>query len=532
MTKCSLAIVSLILAIGVRAQQITLYFNFDSYNVSKEHSLEIEKFLRANTKGEFVLEAYTDSLGSLVYNQNLSDKRAGAILKQVQGVSPNCVIKTLSNGETQSFDPVQRKNRKVVLRVKEKVNAVAPVLKAPQVFLISNSADTVLECAEGTKIKIPKGSFAVSQDTGTTIELRVTEYYKLNDILKARLTTTSNDRTLATGGMLYVEAFVNGKKCKLAQGKYLGLGFKGIGEGDGMQVFNGEENHGEVNWIAQDNSIPGDVFAGESTVFGKGEVFLLVENMPEFPGGKVGLKQYFTENLKYPLVAMQAEAQGKVYISFVIENDGSVNNVKIVRGIYPVLDYEAYRVVAAMPKWKPGTQRGENVRVAYTLPIEFNLGMDYTIDSTNQVFTREELADIMDTVYNTVAPVTLKEREQMADYYLWTAKMDWINCDKYIGCGGANLFVGVESEYETVTAIFNNEKTIASAVFFDEKAMNRSFRGLPKHQDIILVGVRHTAEGVYLGLIKTKASNQPITIDYHKVEGLDFRELLEGELKN
>ena len=97
----------------------------------------------------------------------------------------------------------------------------------------------------------------------------------------------------------------------------------------------------------------------------------VVEDMPSFPGGNVS--KWIAKNVKYPVLAMENGIQGKVFIQFVIERDGSITDVKVVRGVDASLDKEAVRVVQSMPKWKPGKQRGKPVRVAYTLPINFQL---------------------------------------------------------------------------------------------------------------------------------------------------------------
>jgi len=104
---------------------------------------------------------------------------------------------------------------------------------------------------------------------------------------------------------------------------------------------------------------------------GEAEVFVVVEDMPQFPGGNV--QKWIAKNVKYPVLAMENGIQGKVYIQFVIEKDGSITDVKVVRGVDASLDKEAVRVVQAMPKWKPGKQRNKPVRVSYTLPINFQL---------------------------------------------------------------------------------------------------------------------------------------------------------------
>lgn len=103
------------------------------------------------------------------------------------------------------------------------------------------------------------------------------------------------------------------------------------------------------------------------------EIFVSVEKMPEFPGGEEKLYKYLRDNLKYPDMATQQNIQGKVYVQFVVEKDGSIANPKVLRDIGGGCGDEALRVVRAMPKWNPGIQRTKKVRVQYTLPVNFQL---------------------------------------------------------------------------------------------------------------------------------------------------------------
>ncbi len=103
------------------------------------------------------------------------------------------------------------------------------------------------------------------------------------------------------------------------------------------------------------------------------EIFTVVESMPEFPGGMGELMKYLATNIKYPPLAKESGIQGRVFINFVVEPDGKISNVKVLRGIGGGCDEEAVRVVESMPKWKAGKQRGKPVRVSYNLPVKFTL---------------------------------------------------------------------------------------------------------------------------------------------------------------
>ena len=102
-------------------------------------------------------------------------------------------------------------------------------------------------------------------------------------------------------------------------------------------------------------------------------IFTVVENDPEFPGGMEALYKYLGENIKYPSIAKENNITGKVYVTFVVEKDGSIANPRILRDIGGGCGQEAIRVIKSMPKWKAGKQRGKPVRVQFNLPVSFNL---------------------------------------------------------------------------------------------------------------------------------------------------------------
>jgi protein TonB len=103
------------------------------------------------------------------------------------------------------------------------------------------------------------------------------------------------------------------------------------------------------------------------------QIFVFVEEYPEFPNGEENLYKYLGSNIKYPHEALENGIQGTVVVKFVVEKDGSISNVKAVRKIGGGCDEEAVRVVKRMPRWKPGKQSGKPVRTEFTLPIQFKL---------------------------------------------------------------------------------------------------------------------------------------------------------------
>lgn len=103
------------------------------------------------------------------------------------------------------------------------------------------------------------------------------------------------------------------------------------------------------------------------------QIFTTVEQQPEFPGGVSQMYKYIGENIKYPSAAQRANVSGKVFVKFVVEKDGSIGDISVLKGIGFGCDEEATRVIKSMPKWSPGRQNGRNVRVYFTMPISFRL---------------------------------------------------------------------------------------------------------------------------------------------------------------
>ena len=135
----------------------------------------------------------------------------------------------------------------------------------------------------------------------------------------------------------------------------------------GAFTVEGNDETAEVKHVEEKIAEPEPVKEEETKVFD------VVEQMPSFPGGPSALMQYLSSNIKYPVVAEENGVQGRVVCTFVVEKDGSITDVRVVKSVDPSLDKEAVRVVKSMPKWIPGKQNGSAVRVKYTVPVTFRL---------------------------------------------------------------------------------------------------------------------------------------------------------------
>lgn len=138
-----------------------------------------------------------------------------------------------------------------------------------------------------------------------------------------------------------------------------------------------QDTNSEINLNTQD-APPSDVDWVDIGEYEIGEadtsqVFMVVEEGPEFPGGTMALLEYLAKTIKYPQNCRDEKIQGRVLVSFIVEKDGSMTGFEVVKSVHPDLDAEALKVLKAMPAWKPGTQHGEKVRVKFTVPVNFRL---------------------------------------------------------------------------------------------------------------------------------------------------------------
>lgn len=142
---------------------------------------------------------------------------------------------------------------------------------------------------------------------------------------------------------------------------------------------------------ASQATVPDDKPKVNTAEMNENTVFMVVEKMPQFTGGDPALIKYLNENVRYPVKAQENNIQGRIICQFVVDTDGSITNVEVVRSVDASLDAEAVRVITAMPKWTPGEQRGEKVRVRYTMPINFKLQGEPTKKRTDFDPTKKPL---------------------------------------------------------------------------------------------------------------------------------------------
>ena len=269
------------------------------------------------------------------------------------------------SGMSNNFSLILTKKRIKMITKNEKAKglwwrllATLPVLA---ILMIANTKVTAQEkTADDKKINVEiGGQFAVFGDDGKPLQLTDTTIY-------------ADDGTYIT--MESSDAFdpITGEPCK----KLTVTSFSADGTpGNDFFITEAKKNGDTTMYNIETFSVSGSLFETllDVATSTKDTVYQIAEEMPEFPGGVEALMDFVGKNVKYPEEAKEKEISGRVFVSFVIEKDGSVSNVKVLRGIGGGCDEEAVRVIKGMPKWKPGIQKGKPVRVSYMMPINFKL---------------------------------------------------------------------------------------------------------------------------------------------------------------
>jgi TonB family protein len=517
-------ILTVILTINLFAQQTineTVFFDYNKYDLTANAMNILDKCYDKIKDSDFrqiTIIGHTDADGSDSYNMTLSENRTKTVLNYFlsKGISMD-KIKIQFFGEKKPIskndnDLDKQQNRRVEIVIEQgNSDSELQFNKHSQFFLISTDKDTILNCAEGTIIKIKANSF-VSEKTGKPIagivKFSVTEFYKISDILLSNLSTTSNGQLLETGGMVNITATSNNENLKLKKGQSIEIQFPTKQKENDMQLFSGEwENENHINWIPQTSA--------------QQQVFVVVEEMPKFSGDENDISRFLSSTIKYPPQARELGLQGIVYVSFVINEIGEVTEPRIARGVAPDLDEAALNAIRKMPNWTPGKQRGQNVSVQMTLPVKFDLG-DNSYGDTSLVWE----GSFKERFEKSFADTTIEKASSgNIMYYVFNStQLGWINCDRFIKVSPkTNYIVKLDKDIDNVKIVFDRYKSVMDV--FPKNGVY-TFNNVPVGEKITIVAIKRVDNKPYLAVKQTKTSSQvekdllfqPVTMEMLQTE--------------
>ena len=246
-----------------------------------------------------------------------------------------------------------------------KVNDLASIMKTDEVKSVENSSEEKFKLSgqvmsANTKKPVIGASIVVRGTTNGTLsdadgkfELQV----KKDDVLMVSYIGLQT-QSLLVAGQANLVVWMKDDVQSMEEMLVVGMAQDGVG------AKSADPNKKVVQVVEVPNDKP---------VIQEGEIFTVVEEMPQFPGGMGEAMKFLAQNIKYPAVAQQAKIEGRVIVQFLVKENGKVADIKVMRGVSPELDAEAMRVVGLMPDWIPGKQRGKAVAVKYTMPIMFRL---------------------------------------------------------------------------------------------------------------------------------------------------------------
>ena len=414
------------------------------------------------------------------------------------------------------------------------------VKKQPQKIKVNTAEDFKITLKEGTIISIPKNAFLeekTKKQVSGNIELSITEYYKLSDLLLANLTTKSNDKILETGGMLYIEARKNGLKLKLRPQSRMNIIFNSSGK-QNMQLFKGEKDDSdEINWkLNAPEGTTSEVDDVIDTLTGRIENTVLtlnsVEEVPIYPNCEDGSNEERKNCMetaikklvsrKYDLsIAEDLNLSGNhtIRTSFEIDKEGNIGKIE-ARASHRKLAEEAIRVIELLPKLKPGKLKGEAVDVKYYFPIHIQL-QGKTVDQSTSVTLKSDKGFIATFNKKSISDLNNSNIER---YTLATSNLGWINCDRFVNSKKRKIKYKLkikDSEGANVKMVFKSMSSILPSNKIDK---NYSFGEIPIDEDVILFAIKKKDGKLFLG-IKEVTTEMVSEID------LKFKEVSIKELK-
>lgn len=377
-----------------------------------------------------------------------------------------------------------------------------------QDFAVNTNFDTTILCKEGTVIKIKHSSFLIASNLTEAkgiITFQVKEFYKLSDIISARLTTHSNDNILETGGMLFIQAVSDGQLCKLKDNSPIEISFPFTEKKDSMLLFSGSWTNQKVNW----ELLPPD----------EANQIQIVEEVASFPGGSNALINFIQRNLTYPDSLADMGTGGMVQMDFVIDETGKAKDVNFKNRSQKGFKDAILKTFSKMPIWKPAKRNGVPIKSTYSQSITFYNEEQNTNDT---LFKSDFEATINDTNINQVKTADIRQ------YIFSTSKLGWINCDRfynnptprtdfYVDCGNYTE-LDINLVFHSFKAVLNNSASKPIA----------KFQNIPDNEAVTIVVVKKINNDTFVSLTESNTNLKSISnLAFEKVTMEKLKQKLE-----
>jgi hypothetical protein len=369
-----------------------------------------------------------------------------------------------------------------------------------QPISISAAKDTSITYRQGTVLYIKANSF-VNEKTGKPVSGKVTvkvkEYYKLSDMILAGLSTTSDGSLLTTGGMLYVEAFANGQKCKLAPQSAMQISFPGKPDAK-MKLYSGASKKDAINWKLQTATDTVKVRLVEETSSGISAWYTAPD-----------LKIILPDNVKNSVAI----------VKYTIGTNGKVKDAAIVKSINPETDAAILKGFGKLSNLTPAYRDGQAVDITYEVAVAISGGEDSDSKISVNYLRNEQNVTITPTRVDTLV---------LTGTLLSTSNLGWINCDK-IWEGDpekVNYAINLEnSEEARVTVIFHKYKAMLGRSTSEQTLVINS---MPKDEEVTLVAIKAIGNQYYIAIKETRISKIDEKLDFEKTSFLEIEKKIKS----
>ena len=355
-----------------------------------------------------------------------------------------------------------------------------------QQYKINAQIDTILTCQEGTVIKVKHSSFVlVSDQTEVTgaIKFQVKEFYKISDILSARLSTHANDNILETGGMLFIQATADGQLCKLKDNSTIEIFFPFTEKKENMLLFTGSWINQKINW----EPFPAKAINQKSNT----------DEIAAFLGGPIALKNFMLRNLVYPDSLSDLGIGGIVHINFIIDEKGKATDVTFKNPSQKGFRNAILNTLAKMPVWKPANRNGIPVKSVYSQSITFDNGEQGISDTTYKKYFEATTNDHIIYKLGT---------SDIQQYVFSASKLGWINCDRFYNSPKPKIDFYVDcGEYTEldIKLVFHSFKAVLGNF---SPATTFKFPNLPVDEDLTVVVVKKINNDTYISITESNTS--------------------------
>lgn len=359
-----------------------------------------------------------------------------------------------------------------------------------QQFVFNAQIDTTFACKEGTVIRVKHSSFVLVSDQTEVkgaITFQIKEFYKISDLLSARLSTHANDHILETGGMLFIQATADGQLCKLKDNSTIEISFPFTEKKENMLLFTGSWVNQKINWE----------FLPAKTSDQKANT----DEIAAFPGGPVALRNFMLRNLVYPDSLSDLGIGGIIFINFIIDETGKVIDVTFKNPSQKGFREAILSTISKMPVWKPANQNGIPVKSVYSQSITFDNGEQGFTDTAFKKYFEATTND------HTIYKLGTSDIQQ---YVFSTSALGWINCDRFYNSPKPRIDFYVDcGEYTEldIKLVFHSFKAILGNF---TPAISFKFPNLPVDEEMTVVVVKKINNDAYISITESNTSLKSI----------------------